>query len=309
MMAEITAAEVKALRERTGAGMMDCKRALQETEGDAEAAVDWLRTKGLAAAAKKAGRVASEGLVGVSVQGPVGAVVEVNTETDFVSRNPDFQTFVTTVASLAKDAGGSVDALTAMTYPASGRTVADEITHMIATIGENMNVRRTSVIAVDVGLVGWYVHNSLAPGIGKIAVLVGLESEAPADRLEQLGKHLAMHVAAASPAYVSRDSVDSEALARERAVLSEQARATGKAEAIIEKMVEGRLRRFYEEVCLLDQVFVVDGESRVADVIEGVAKETGNAIRVTAFERFALGEGLERREEDFASEVAKTAKV
>ncbi|TVR98319.1 MAG: elongation factor Ts [Rhodospirillales bacterium] len=308
-MVEITAGEVKALRERTGAGMMDCKRALQETAGDVEAAVDWLRTKGLAAAAKKAGRIASEGLVAVSVRGPLGAVVEVNTETDFVSRNPDFQTFAATVASLAKDAGGDLEALKAMSYPPSGRTVADEITHMIATIGENMSVRRTALVTVEVGIVGWYVHNSLAPGIGKIAVLVGLESEAPATRLEELGKQLAMHIAAANPTYVSRDDVDSEALGRERAVLSEQARATGKAEAIIEKMVDGRLRRFYEEVCLLDQVFVMDGESRVADVIDRVAKESGNVIRVTAFERYALGEGLERRNEDFASEVAKTAKV
>lgn len=307
-MAEITAALVKDLRDRTGAGMMDCKRALTETGGDVEQAIDWLRKKGLAAAAKKGGRVTADGLIGVRVDSSRGAMVEVNAETDFVSRNPEFQSFVATLSELALQApDGEGSALEAASYPETGRTVAEQLTHMIATMGENMNLRRLTVVDVEPGVVGSYVHNQLSPGVGKIGVVVCLQSEGPRQTLEPLARHLAMHVAAANPLFISRDDVDTEALTRERAVLADQARASGKAEAVVEKMVEGRLRKYYEEVCLLDQTFVIDGESKVAQVLEKAAKDLGHPVRVTGFRRFALGEGLERREEDFAAEVAKTA--
>ena len=306
-MVEVTAALVKDLRERTGAGMMDCKRALIETGGDIESAIDWLRKKGLAAAAKKGGRVTADGLVGVYVEGSRGALVEVNSETDFVSRNPEFQAFVATVAKLALAAGGDLEALKASPYPDTGRTVEEQLTHLIATMGENMNLRRATALSAELGVVGAYVHNALSPSVGKIGVIVAVQSDAPASALEPLAKQLAMHVAAANPGFVSRDDVDPQALDRERSVLAEQARATGKAEAIVEKMVEGRLRRYYEEVCLLDQTFVIDGESRVSTVIDRVAEEAGKPLKVTAFRRFVLGEGVEKREEDFAAEVAKVA--
>lgn len=306
-MVEVTAALVKDLRERTGAGMMDCKRALIETGGDIESAIDWLRKKGLAAAAKKGGRVTADGLVGVYVEGGRGALVEVNSETDFVSRNPEFQAFVATVAKLALAAGGDLEALKASPYPDAGRTVEEQLTHLIATMGENMNLRRATALSAELGVVGAYVHNALSPSVGKIGVIVAVQSDAPASALEPLAKQLAMHVAAANPGFVSRDDVDPQALDRERSVLAEQARATGKAEAIVEKMVEGRLRRYYEEVCLLDQTFVIDGESRVSTVIDRVAEEAGKPLKVTAFRRFVLGEGVEKREEDFAAEVAKVA--
>ncbi len=306
-MVEVTAALVKDLRERTGAGMMDCKRALIETGGDIESAIDWLRKKGLAAAAKKGGRVTADGLVGVYVEGSRGALVEVNSETDFVSRNPEFQAFVATVAKLALAAGGDLEALKASPYPDTGRTVEEQLTHLIATMGENMNLRRATALSAELGVVGAYVHNALSPSVGKIGVIVAVQSDAPASALEPLAKQLAMHVAAANPGFVSRDDVDPQALDRERSVLAEQARATGKAEAIVEKMVEGRLRRYYEEVCLLDQTFVIDGEKRVSTVIDRVAEEVGKPLKVTAFRRFVLGEGVEKREEDFAAEVAKVA--
>lgn len=306
-MVEVTAALVKDLRERTGAGMMDCKRALIETGGDIESAIDWLRKKGLAAAAKKGGRVTADGLVGVYVEGSRGALVEVNSETDFVSRNPEFQAFVATVAKLALAAGGDLEALKASPYPDTGRTVEEQLTHLIATMGENMNLRRATALSAELGVVGAYVHNALSPSVGKIGVIVAVQSDAPASALEPLAKQLAMHVAAANPGFVSRDDVDPQALDRERSVLAEQARATGKAEAIVEKMVEGRLRRYYEEVCLLDQTFVIDGEKRVSTVIDRVAEEAGKPLKVTAFRRFVLGEGVEKREEDFAAEVAKVA--
>ncbi|MGF1641855.1 MAG: translation elongation factor Ts [Rhodospirillales bacterium] len=304
-MAEVTATLVKELRERTGAGMMDCKRALIESAGDIEAASDWLRKKGLSAAAKKAGRTASEGLVGVCIEGHRGAVVEVNAETDFVARNEQFREFVRTVARLALHHGDDVEALKALPFPGTGRTVAEQLTHMIATIGENMNLRRAAVRAVDNGFVGSYVHNAQAPGLGKIAVLVGLESGGTVGALEALGKQLAMHVAAANPQAVSRDDVGADVLERERAILIEQARAAGKAEAIVEKMVQGRLSKFYEEICLLDQTFVVDGETKVAEIVEAAAQDAGAPIRVRGFVRFALGEGIEKKGQDFAAEVAK----
>ena len=302
-MAEITAALVKELREKTGAGMMDCKKALAETAGDIEAAVDWLRKKGLSAAAKKAGRVAAEGLVGVAAAGTRGAVVEVNAETDFVARNELFQGFVRQVAERALATGGDTEALKGQTLP-SGRTMADELTHLIATIGENMALRRALRLEVSQGVVASYVHNATATGLGKIGVLVALESAGDTAKLEALGRQLAMHVAAANPQSLDVASVDTTALDRERDVLREQARASGKAEAIIDKMVEGRLRKYYEETVLVEQIFVVDGETRVSKVVEGVAKEIGQPIRVAGFARYSLGEGIEKAQSDFAAEVA-----
>jgi len=302
-MAEITAALVKELREKTGAGMMDCKKALAETGGDIEAAVDWLRKKGLSAAAKKAGRVAAEGLVGVAAAGNRGAIVEVNAETDFVARNEIFQGFVRQVADRTLSTGADIEAVKAETLP-SGRNVADELTHLIATIGENMALRRSLRLEVSQGVVASYIHNATATGLGKIGVLVALESAGDPAKLEALGRQLAMHVAAANPQFLDVASVDTGALDREREILSEQARASGKAEAIIEKMVEGRLRKYYEETVLVEQVFVVDGETRVSKVVDGVAKEIGQPIKVAGFARFALGEGIEKAQSDFAAEVA-----
>ena len=302
-MAEITAALVKELREKTGAGMMDCKKALAENSGDIEAAIDWLRKKGLSAASKKAGRVAAEGLVGVAASGTRGAVVEVNAETDFVARNEIFQGYVRQVADGALEVGADLDLLKAMMLP-TGRTAADELTHLIATIGENMALRRATRLEVSEGVVASYVHNATAAGLGKIGVLVALESAGDKARLEALGRQLAMHVAAANPLFLDVASVDGSALDRERDVLREQARASGKAEAIIDKMVEGRLRKYYEETVLLEQVFVVDGETRVTKIVEGVAKEIGQPIKVTGFARYALGEGIEKAQSDFAAEVA-----
>jgi elongation factor Ts len=307
-MTEVTVALVKELRERTGAGMMDCKRALGDTAGDIEAAVDWLRKKGLAAAAKKAGRTAAEGLVGVATRGRAGAVVEVNSETDFVARNKEFQKFVQVVSELAVDGDGGLEALCRTPFPGSQRTVAEECARLIATIGENLVLRRLQRLAVAAGVVSSYVHNALGVGIGKIGVLVALESNGDADRLSGVGKQLAMHVAAANPLYLDIASVPAAALDREREVLREQARASGKPEAVIERMVEGRLRKFYEEVVLLEQIFVVDGERKIAKVVDDAARSLGTPIRVTGFARFALGEGIERRPTDFAAEVAAQLK-
>lgn len=298
-MAAITAALVKELREKSGAGMMDCKKALGETEGDIEAAADWLRTKGLAAAAKKSGRIAAEGLVGVAVEGSAGAVVEVNSETDFVSRNDQFQAFVSNVAKLGLASNGDLDALNAMDFPETGRTVAEELTHMISTIGENMNIRRVQVLTVDGGEVAAYVHGAIADGLGKIGVLVaGTGSDAAT-----FGKQVAMHVAATNPASLSRDDLDPALLEREKQVLTEQARESGKPEEIIEKMIGGRINKYYAEVCLLEQTFVIDGESKVGKAASAAG------VDVKAFVRFGLGEGIAKKEEDFAAEVAAAAGV
>jgi len=302
-MAEITAALVKDLREKTGAGMMDCKKALGETAGDIEAAIDWLRTKGLAAAAKKAGRVASEGLVAVATKGTVGAAVEVNAETDFVGRNEQFQGFVSSVATLALDNGDNVDTLKA-TKVASGKTLEEDLTALIATIGENMSFRRAKVLSVSQGVVATYTHSAIAPGLGKIGVLVALESAGDPAKLLETGKQIAMHVAAANPQFLSVDLVDTAALDRERAVLTEQASASGKPPAVIEKMVEGRIRKYYEEVVLTEQVFVIDGETKISKVVDNAAKALGTPITLTGFVRFALGEGIEKEQKDFAAEVA-----
>ncbi len=302
-MAEITASMVKDLRVKTGAGMMDCKKALTETGGDLEAAVDWLRKKGLAAAAKKSGRVAAEGLIGIAVEGGRGAMVEVNSETDFVARNAQFQEFVGTVAKVALSVDGDLDALLAAAFPGSGRSVAEEVTHLIATIGENITIRRAAAVAVEAGVVGSYVHAAVGEGLGKIGVLVGLESTAASAVLAPLAKHLAMHIAATAPQAVTIEDLDPAAVEREKAVLGEQARASGKPEAIIEKMVEGRMRKFYEEVVLMKQTSVVDPDHRIEEILAAAAGDAGASIAVAGFARFALGEGVEKKESDFAAEV------
>ena len=308
-MAEITAALVKQLRDKTGAGMMDCKKALSENDGDMDTAVDWLRTKGLAAAAKKAGRIASEGLIGVALSedGLSGALIEVNAETDFVARNDTFQAFVDQCARLALEAGGDIDRLSATAYPGGDGTVQDQLVHMVATIGENMQLRRTACISVSDGVVASYVHTAATSNLGKIGVLVALESTGDKAKLTALGKQLAMHVAATKPEAVGVADLDQDLVERERHVLSEQARESGKAEEIIAKMVEGRIRKFYEEVVLDQQTFVIDGETRIAKVIENAAKDAGAPVKLAAFVRFGLGEGIEKKEEDFAAEVAAVA--
>jgi len=306
-MATITASMVKELREKTGAGMMDCKTALTETDGDSDAAVDWLRTKGLAKAAKKAGRVAAEGLVGLITSGSTGAVVEVNSETDFVARNEVFQEIVRNIAEVATEAEGKLDKLGSLTYPGADKSVSEHLTEMIGTIGENMTLRRAAALSVSEGVIGSYVHNAAAPGVGKIGVLVGLESSGDTEALSALAKQVAMHIAASRPLAVASDSLDSEVVERERAVLSEQARESGQPEEIIAKMVEGRIRKFYEEVVLLSQAFVVDTDNTVEQALEAAERDVGAPIKITEFVRFELGEGIEKKEEDFAAEVAAAA--
>lgn len=307
-MTEITAAQVKELRQETGVGMMDCKKALLETGGELDDAVDWLRKNGLAAAARKVGRVAADGLIGLAVEGRAGAVVEVNAETDFVARNEAFQEFVKTVAALALESGaGTPEDLRGVAYPDSGRTAGEQLTHLITTLGENMILRRVRLCRADSGVLASYVHNTLAPGLGRIGVLVAVDTSADGEKLETLAKQLAMHVAAANPQTVSSADLDAAALERERSILGEQARASGKPDDIVEKIIEGRLRKFYEEVCLLDQTFVIDGETKVAQVLEAAGKELGSPVAVKEFARFALGEGVEKPDEDFAAEVAAAA--
>jgi elongation factor Ts len=302
-MADINAASIKELREKSGAGMMDCKKALVETGGDMEAAVDWLRTKGLAAAAKKSSRVAAEGLVAVATAGNKGAVVELNAETDFVARNDKFQDLASNVANAAlKTETNDVEALKKADL--GGKTVEEAVTNAIAVIGENMNLRRVSFLSVNEGVVAQYIHNSAAPGLGKIGVLVALESTGNADKLNELGRQIAMHIAAAKPEALTTADVDPEALERERSVLKEQAIASGKPAEIAEKMVEGRIRKYYEEVVLLEQLYVMDGKTKVREVVEAAAKEIGAPVKVTAYTRFLLGEGVEKEESDFAAEVA-----
>jgi elongation factor Ts len=306
-MAEITAQLVKELREKTGAGMMDCKKALAETGGDVETASDWLRKKGLAAAAKKAGRATAEGLVGVVVTPHLGAVVEVNSETDFVARNEAFQQMVGQIAQKAAEAGGDVAKLQGLVLP-TGRTVADEIAHAIGIIGENMSLRRTAVMAADPGAVGGYVHAQSAPGLGKIGVLVALSSQAKETaKLGELAKQIAMHVAAANPSSVTTADLDPALIERERAIFADQAAASGKPPQIVEKMVEGRLRKFYEEVVLTEQVYVIDTDKRVKEVLEAAGKELGAPVAIAGFVKFVLGEGVEKPTTDLAAEVAQLA--
>ncbi len=304
-MTQITASLVKELRDRTGAGMMDCKNALSESSGDIENAAEWLRKKGLAAAAKKAGRVAAEGLVAVHTDAKSGAIAEVNSETDFVARNETFQAFVAEVAKLALASNGDLAALNDASFPETERTVAEEVTYQISTIGENMALRRVGALSVDQGVVASYVHNAVAPGMGKIAVLVALESSGDAEAIGQLGKQLAMHVAAANPQAATIEELDQAAVDKERRILAEQAKDSGKPEEIIAKMVEGRLRKFYQDVVLFEQTYVIDGESTVAKVIETAAKETDATIELKGFLRYELGEGIDKGEDDFAAEVAQ----
>jgi elongation factor Ts len=305
-MAEITAASVKELRERTGAGMMDCKKALAENNGDMEASIDWLRAKGLAAAAKKAGRTAAERLVGVVVEGNRGAVVEVNSETDFVAKNELFQDFVRNVAKLSLEHGTDVETLGASAYPEGG-TVQEKLTDNIAKIGENQSLRRAASLEVGQGAVVSYVHNQVAPGLGKIGVLVALESGAPVETLQALGKQVAMHVAAAHPLALGADDLPADLVERERAIAMEKARESGKPENIIEKMVEGGLAKFRKDSALLSQLFVMDNKTPVAEVVASAAKDAGTGIEVKGFVRFQLGEGIEKKVDDFAAEVAAAA--
>jgi elongation factor Ts len=303
-MADITASMVKELREKTGAGMMDCKSALNETGGDMEAAIDWLRTKGLAKAAKKAGRVAAEGLIGVVANGNAGAVVEVNSETDFVARNEQFQKMVADIASVALANEGDFDKLVATNYPGASKSVKDYVTEMVGTIGENMNVRRAGYISVSEGAVAAYVHNQAAPGLGKIGVLVGLESSGDKAKLLELGRQIAMHIAATNPLSTRKEDLDPAVVERERNVLIAEAKESGRPDNIIEKMVEGRIRKFYEEVVLLSQAFVVNPDETVEKAVKAAEAAIGAPVNVIGFVRFALGEGIEREESDFAAEVA-----
>jgi elongation factor Ts len=304
----ITATMVKDLREKTGAGMMDCKAALTETNGDVEAAIDWLRAKGLSKAAKKAGRVAAEGLIGVAASGKRAVLVEVNSETDFVARNPDFQALVSGIAQAALTTDGSVPAILTAKMP-SGQAVEDAIKSAVATIGENMTLRRAALLTVDKGAVASYIHGAVAPGLGKIGVIVGLESPGDQEKLAQLGKQVAMHVAAASPIAVRSSDISPDVIQRERAIFTEQAKESGKPPAVIEKMVEGRLRKFYEEVVLLSQAFVVDSENTVEKALKAAEPSVGGPINITAFVCFRVGEGVEKAESDFAAEVAAAAGV
>jgi len=307
-MADITASMVKDLREKSGAGMMDCKKALAETNGDVDAAMDWLRTKGLAAAAKKSSRTAAEGLVGVVVEGTRGAAVEVNSETDFVAKNDQFQSFVKDVTALALSESDDLEALKAAKMP-SGKTVDEALTNNIATIGENQSLRRAKRLEVSQGAIVPYVHNAASPGLGKIGVLVALQSDAGADVLEPLGKQIAMHIAAAFPLALDESGLDQDVLDRERAIAREKAAESGKPADIIEKMVEGGVKKFAKENALLSQLFVMDGKTPVADVVAKAGKDAGTTITLVDYVRFQLGEGIEKEESDFAAEVAATAGI
>ncbi len=307
-MTEITAAMVKELRESTGAGMLDCKKALVETNGNMDEAVDWLRKKGLASAAKKASRIAAEGLVSVYVEGNKGAVVEVNSETDFVAKNEIFQEYVADAAIVALKSAGEVCDMKNFHCPKCGKTFEERLTDMIAKIGENMTLRRAAMLEVSEGIVASYVHSASAPNIGKIGVLVALESKADKTKLAELGKHIAMHIAASAPLFLNIASVDPAAVEHEKSIFAEQAKASGKPANIIEKMVEGRIRKYYEEVVLEEQAYIMDPDKKVKDVINEAAKELGAEIKLTGFVRFKLGEGLQKKEEDFAAEVASQLK-
>lgn len=302
-MTEIKASLVKELREKTGAGMMECKKALSEVGGDLEAAIDFLRKKGMSVAEKKAGRVASQGLVGVAVAGTQGAIVELNSETDFVAKNADFQSFLGQVTEIALAQKGDIEAIKAADM--NGKTVADTLTELIARIGENMTLRRAGYVSVTNGVVVPYIHTATAPNMGKIGVLVALESTADTTALMEIGKKIAMHIAAANPRFLTIADVDTDTTAHEKGIYEEQSKASGKPAAIIEKMVEGRLRKFYEEVVVMEQAFIMDPDKKVKDVLAEAAKEAGADIKLAAFVRFGLGEGVEKKEEDFAAEVAK----
>lgn len=302
-MAQISAALVKELRDQTGVGMMDCKKALTEMAGDLEGAVDWLRKQGMAAAAKKAGRIAAEGLIGIAVGARIGAIVEVNSETDFVARNETFQNFVETVARLTLQHGQDMEQLAQAEYPGSERNVQDELTNLVSTIGENMTLRRGGVLKVTTGVIGNYTHNAQAPNLGRIGVIVALESEGNEQVLQAFGRQLAMHIAAGAPQAVSVDDLEPALVEREKNVLLDQARQSGRPEEIINKMVEGRLRKYFEEVVLLKQTWVIDGEGAVEKALQQAAKDAGAEIAIKGFIRYVLGEGIEKKEVDFAEEV------
>ena len=307
-MTTITASMVKDLREKTGVGMMDCKKALNENNGDVAAAIDWLRSKGLSKAAKKSDRVAAEGLIGVIASGKQGATAEVNAETDFVARNDQFQDMVRKITSLVPEAGGDVAKILAMTYPGKSDTVETVITENIATIGENMSLRRAAVVNVDEGVVADYVHNKVSDGLGKIGVLVGLQSAGDAEKLTAFGRQLAMHIAAVAPLALTPEDLDQEVIEKERAIYLEQAQASGKPQEIVEKMVEGRLRKeYFQQVVLLQQTFVVDGKATVEQALKAFEKELGSPVKITEFVRYALGEGIDKKDDDFAAEVAAAA--
>jgi len=310
-MTIITASLVKELRDKTGAGMMDCKTALTEVKGDIESAVDWLRKKGLSKAANKAGRIAAEGLIGVTAKDKTGAMVEVNSETDFVARNEQFQDLVRNITALAPKADGEVAKLLALTYPGKSVTVEHQVKETVATIGENMSLRRTVAMSVGDGHVAEYVHNKAADGLGKIGVLVALESKGDTAALAGFGRQLAMHIAAAAPAAVTADELDPALIERVRTVYIEQAKASGKSPEIAAKMVEGRLRKeFFQQVVLMEQTFLGaggDGKATVAQVLKGAEKDAGAPVKIAKFARYALGEGIDKKDDDFAAEVAKAA--
>ncbi|MBE6443947.1 MAG: elongation factor Ts [Alphaproteobacteria bacterium] len=303
-MTEITAAKVKELRELTSAGMLDCKKALVEANGNMDEAVDWLRKKGLASAAKKASRIAAEGLVSIYVEGNKGAIAEVNSETDFVAKNDLFQDYVSDAAKVALAAAGEICDMKSFHCPKCNKTFEERLTDLIAKIGENMNLRRAAMLEVNNGVIASYLHNACGSNLGKIGVLVALESNADKEKLEELGKHIAMHIAASSPLFLDVASVDTASIEHEKAIFAEQAKASGKPENIIEKMVEGRVRKYFDEVVLEEQAYIMDPDKKVKQVIADVAKELGTDIKLTNYVRFKLGEGLQKKEEDFASEVA-----
>ena len=304
----VTAAMVKELREKTGAGMMDCKKALAETNGDMEAAIDWLRAKGIAKADKKSGRTAAEGLVGIVSGGAKAVVVEINSETDFVARNEAFQELVRGVANVALGTDGTVEAIAAANYPATGKSVDESIKDAIATIGENMTLRRAALLKVEDGVVATYIHNAAGDGIGKLGVLVALKSVGDKEVLYSVGRQVAMHIAATNPLAIRAEEVDAAVAERERNVFIEQSRASGKPDNIIEKMVEGRMRKFFEEVALLSQAFVMNPDLTVAAALKEAEKTVGAPIEITGMARLLLGEGIEKEETDFAAEVAAAAK-
>ena len=305
----LSASMVKELREKSGAGMMDCKKALQETNGNMEEAVDWLRKQGLSAVAKKSGRVAAEGLIGVCVKGNVGSIIEINSETDFVARNELFQSFVSTCSELAISSDEDINLLKLMAYPNAKRTVDEELTHNIATIGENMNIRRSELLSVSSGVVISYVHNSVKEGLGRLGVLVGIESDANHESLSIVGKQIAMHIAASSPQSLNIEDLNKDLVDRERQVLIDQAVASGKPKEIAEKMVIGRMQKFYQDVVLNEQTFVIDGETKIKEVIKKLEKDLNTQVKLIGFKKLLLGEGIEVVENDFAAEVAATAGI
>ena len=306
-MGNITAKLVKDLRDKTGAGMMDCKKALIESNGNMEEAIDWLRKQGLSAVAKKSSRVAAEGLIGVTIKGTKGGIIEINSETDFVARNELFQNFVKTCSDLVLHSKNDINVLKKLAFPKTDKTVDQELSHNIATIGENMNIRRAEYLEISEGILVSYIHNKVAEDLGKLGVIVAIESKAKENDLIETGKQIAMHIAATSPKSVNVDDLDSNLVKREREVLIEQAMSSGKPKEIAEKMVQGRLQKFYQEVVLNEQVSVIDGETKIKDVITKLSNDLGTEVKIKDFKILKLGEGIEVAENDFAAEVAATA--